>query len=271
MILARERGGVKCLDGSRHSWSKNVMKVISMVPSWTEMLIECGVNVVGRTRFCIHPKNKVSSIAVVGGTKDLSWEKVRALGADLLILDQEENLPWMREESPLPVLVTHVTSIESVAGEIEKMEAILTDSAPSLKIIADRWRQLAKQERSWSWDRIPGEIEVLRREHSHYQNLIYVIWKKPWMRVAGGTFIASVLEFLGGSDYLVAHDQKYPEFGLEDFDLQSTYFFFSSEPFPFHKKKSELMAAGLQGSIVDGESYSWFGLRTLKFLEASQK
>lgn len=244
------------------------MKVVCLVPSWTEMLIECGVNVVGRTRFCLHPKDKVSSVAVVGGTKDLSWEKIKELDADLLILDQEENLPWMRDDSPIATLVTHVTSLQVVSSEIEKMAEILTDSAESLKSVAKRWKQIAQASRIWNWHQIPGEIETLKKDRAQYEHLVYVIWKKPWMRVARRTFIGSVLEHLGAVDLIVDHEKKYPEFGFEDFDLESTYFLFSSEPFPFHKKKTELLNLGIQGSIVDGESYSWFGTRSLRFLES---
>ena len=78
-----------------------------------------------------------------------------------------------------------------------------------------------------------------------------------------------MLEFLGASPYLVENEKKYPEFAIEDFDLQTTYFLFSSEPYPFHKKSAELMSLGIQGSIVDGESFSWFGFRALRFLESA--
>ncbi|MGZ5279592.1 MAG: ABC transporter substrate-binding protein [Pseudobdellovibrionaceae bacterium] len=243
------------------------MKVVSLVPSWTEMLIECGVNVVGRTRFCVHPENQVDSIAVVGGTKDLNWEKMSALNADLLILDQEENLPWMQEDSAIPVLVTHVTSVASVANEIEKMAQILTEHSLELQKMADRWSDIARCSRVWDWKHIPGEMECLQRQHSSYQRLIYVIWKNPWMRVSRPSFIASVLETLGAVGLLMDDKRKYPEFQLSDFNLETTYFLFSSEPFPFHQKKKELMELGIQGSIVDGECYSWFGLRSLLFLE----
>jgi hypothetical protein len=243
------------------------MKVISLVPSWTEMLISSGVNVVGRTRFCLHPQDQVKSIAVVGGTKDLDWQKLRELKADLLILDQEENLPWMRDEAPIPVLVTHVTSVAGVADEILKIADAIPESRSELKSLAERWRKVSQVQRPWNWEKIPGELECLRRDSSSYKNLVYVIWKKPWMRIAKGSFIASVLQTLGAGPFLVDHDKKYPEFQMEDWDLNSTYFLFSSEPFPFHRQKAELLKLGVQGSIVDGESYSWFGIRSLRFLE----
>ena len=48
------------------------MRVVSLVPSLTETLIDCGVNVVGRTRFCIHPADRVHDIPAVGGTKQVN-------------------------------------------------------------------------------------------------------------------------------------------------------------------------------------------------------
>ena len=67
------------------------MRVVSLVPSWTETLLACGVNVVGRTRFCIHPAEKVESIPAIGGTKDLNRESLSELKPDLLLLDEPTN------------------------------------------------------------------------------------------------------------------------------------------------------------------------------------
>lgn len=87
------------------------------------------------------------------------------------------------------------------------------------------------------------------------------------MRVSAETFIGSVLAHLGAGQFMIPSEKKYPEFRLEEFDLEKTFFLFSSEPYPFHKKLEDLRALGVQGAIVDGESYSWFGLRSLEFLE----
>ena len=231
------------------------------------MLIECGVNVVGRTRFCIHPQDQVHGIPAVGGTKDLNWERVRTLGAGLLLLDQEENLPWMKEQSPIPTVVTHVTDLQSVAGEISKIADVLRDQKKALMELAQRWEKIGHQPRTWDWNSIPAEMEVLKKSQPDYEKLVYVIWKNPWMRVAQKTFIDSVLRHLGAERFLLSSEKKYPEFQLSDFDLKKTYFLFSSEPFPFHKKKQDLLQLGIEGSIVDGESFSWFGSRSLRFLE----
>lgn len=54
------------------------MKIVSLVPSITEALFDLGLTeheVVGRTKFCIHPAEKVKRVAVVGGTKNIHPEK----------------------------------------------------------------------------------------------------------------------------------------------------------------------------------------------------
>ena len=259
--------GQASIDHVRVNWFICAMKVICLVPSWTETLIECGVNVVGRTRFCIHPQEKVKNIPVVGGTKDLDWEKVHSLGADLLVVDQEENLPWMKEDSPIPVHVTHVESLQCMAREMTRFAEILPLQAAQFLELKERWsRQLSKGPRVWDFQKIPAVMDQWG-EFGHVTKLVYVIWKKPWMSVSPNTWIGSILTYLGAKSFLIEAPKKYPSFELKDFELKETFFLFSSEPFPFHKQISELKALNVSGAVVDGESYSWFGIRSLRFLE----
>ena len=58
------------------------MKVVSLVPSITETLFDLGLTsdeIVGRTKFCIHPKELVKDVEIIGGTKNLNIEKIKAL------------------------------------------------------------------------------------------------------------------------------------------------------------------------------------------------
>jgi hypothetical protein len=107
------------------------LRIISMVPSWTEMLLECGFLVVGRTRYCIHPDERVSEIAVVGGTKDLDVEKCRGLDADLIIFDQEENTKQMSELADTHLgavwYATHIISVQSMPSELLRLVEKLQD------------------------------------------------------------------------------------------------------------------------------------------------
>lgn len=239
------------------------MRVVSMVPSWTETLLRAGVNVVGRTRFCIHPPQKITNIPIVGGTKDVSWDLVVDLKPDLVVLDQEENPFEMAEECPLPFLATHVSSLSSLQKELEKLgdtfqnPTLIEWSACCLDIVE-------APVPTWNPQKIPGFVEWVKKPSRPYTDVVYLIWKKPWMSVSRQTYIGSVLEKLGARVHDFAEDDKYPVIEIEDF--KESLFLFSSEPFPFHKKISELQDLNLEGAVVNGESYSWFGIRSIEFL-----
>ena len=68
-------------------------RIISLVPSQTELLFDLGLNdeVVGITKFCIHPKDKFKSTTKIGGTKKLNIRKIIDLKPDLIIGNKEEN------------------------------------------------------------------------------------------------------------------------------------------------------------------------------------
>lgn len=242
------------------------MRVVSMVPSWTETLLHAGIEVVGRTRYCIHPRDKVDRIPVVGGTKDINWALVKDLRADLLLLDREENPREMAEASPLPYLATHVSSLPDLQRELERLgdhfrNPILMELAVEcLDILA------AGPRVKWGAE-IPAVLKKIGGEFNGKQKTIYLIWKKPWMSVSPSTYIGSVLTFLGADLVEFSDDEsKYPVVDIEAH--RDCFFLFSSEPFPFHKKQAELAKMGVSGCIVDGESYSWFGLRGLRFLSS---
>lgn len=247
-----------------------------MVPSLTEMLIDAGVNVVGRTRFCIHPETEVVKIPVVGGTKDINWDKVNELSPDLLIFDREENPLSFAEESPFPFHATHVTSVHDLEKTCRELSELFQNE--KLKEVAERWRLACKARYFWDFADIPGAITEINsslqqkaKNSSHITQLVYVIWRNPWMAAGQNTFIGSVLELLGAKGLNLFVSEKYPRFELSQLSLETCYFLFSSEPFPFAQKIGELEKLGVCGSVVDGESYSWFGIRTLQFLEKQKK
>jgi hypothetical protein len=232
------------------------MKVISLVPSITETLIEAGVEVVGRTRFCIHPSEKVKSISIVGGTKNIDWQKVEALKADALILDKEENPKSFAENSPIPYFAYHFEDVASCAKNYEQMAKDL--KSPALNEIAGRFEKLRPRN-------IPLNdfVDWVKPPSSDGAPLEYIIWKNPIMAVGRNTFIGSVLKYLGHE--LPIYETKYPK--LSDVLSREKTYLFSSEPFPFMKHKDWIGSTGVASGLVDGESFSWFGIRSLRFLE----
>jgi ABC-type Fe3+-hydroxamate transport system substrate-binding protein len=246
------------------------MKVISLVPSWTETLIECGVCVLGRTRFCIHPMDRVKKIPILGGTKDVDWEKLKSLNADLLILDKEENPKSFAEESPIPIFASHIESLQDLPQELTQMGQLL--KSKELLDLSGEWADFIQQKGGAAVElsKLPGLVDWIKKpqDFSEIKNLVYLIWKDPWMAAGPNTFIGSIFEHLGCS--LQSFDlQKYPKIELDHLSPSETLLLFSSEPYPFKKKLSELKKLPHYSGLVDGELYSWFGLRSLRKLKDS--
>lgn len=246
--------------------SKKV-SVVSLVPSWTETLLECGVNVVGRTRFCIHPAEDVEHIPVVGGTKEVNWDKIKSLEPDFVLLDKEENTKEMGEMCPCPSLVTHVESLNDVSKSLITMSEKFDNQ--QLFNLAGRWESISQAPNFGVKDlnKLPGLIQWIRHPEKKIQTILYLIWKDPWMTVSRDTFISSVLTKLGIEKYLVDFDEKYPEINLKDYNSDTTLLLCASEPYPFQKKITEIKTLPFPSLIVNGECYSWFGMRSLIFLE----
>jgi len=245
------------------------MRVVSLVPSLTETLIQAGADVVGRTRYCVHPAEKVPVVPIVGGTKDLDWKKIKDLQPDLLVLDQEENLPWMKSEAPCRVHVFHATSIQVMPRELRGLAKFFEDEVrKKLEAQAEAWNGLLQDAPLlWMWDQVPGELRRAGPNRNRFDQVIYVIWKKPWMRVTRETFIGSVLENLGAADIQVSSSEKYPHFDPADFDPERTLLLLSSEPYPFGLKWDEQPELEkFTRVLVGGESFSWFGVRSFRFL-----
>ncbi|MBT8115505.1 MAG: hypothetical protein KJP04_08995 [Arenicella sp.] len=243
------------------------MRVVCLVPSLTETLLECGVNVVGRTRFCIHPAAQVRSIPIVGGTKGVDWSRCNDLNPDLVVMDREENQKAMAEECPCAWHATHVTSVDNVGSELHRLaEAV---SSARLANHGNDWDELAErpQKTLSAPAQLPGLMQIVSEPAANYRKLEYIIWRNPWMAVGTDTFIHSMLEKLGAAAFLKQHQQRYPVLDEGAMTDPETFYLFSSEPYPFGKHISQLRSSGLQGALVDGECYSWFGIRSYHFLK----
>lgn len=234
------------------------MRIVSFVPSFTETFLEAGVEVVGRTRFCIHPP-EAQAIPIVGGTKDGDWEKVRGLKPDLVIFDREENTREMAQACGVPFLSTHVTSMPSLAAELRTLSGALANRA--LDQYAERAEALLqapfiKKPLGSPLTNLPEDVD----------RILYLIWRNPWMAVSSETFIGSVCGLSGFP--LPQFADRYPKIKLEDFSKEKTLLLLSSEPFPFHRYVEEIKSLGFPAILVNGENFSWFGIRSIRYLES---
>ncbi|MGO4998100.1 helical backbone metal receptor [Oceanisphaera sp. W20_SRM_FM3] len=245
------------------------MRVVCMVPSWTETLLACGVNVVGRTRYCIHPAEDVAGIAVVGGTKDVQWEKVAVLAPDLVIFDKEENTRVMADSCPYPYVATHAESVQDMPRALRLLAQQLNNYG--LIVLAARFQTVLNNPSPILSSSLPllehqdvAPSSVLADERPW----LYLIWRKPYMSIGRHTFIYSVFAHLGLAHKLLAFEPNYPELSAQDIAALNPILLCSTEPYPFAKQLATTQQELQQPAVlIDGEPLCWYGIRCLRFLE----
>jgi hypothetical protein len=264
---------------------KDQAKVISFVPSWTETLIESKVNVVGRTRFCIHPEIPVSKLPAVGGTKNHDIKKIIELKPDFVVVDKEENKRELADELALAgikTLVSHVDSISSAVSFLRMSSEILENQ--KLSNLADRYESILCAKDKLSTDVFWKELILDQDKQYSFEKIkstrlsyLYLIWNSPFMSVAQGTFIWNLFELFGielamPEGHIIRPEiaaDKYPQITEEK--LIQYFCLLSSEPFPFENQIESIRNKGISCALIDGEKTSWYGIRNLKFLESCMK
>lgn len=235
-------------------------RIISLVPSQTELLADLGLDneVMGITKFCIHPGHWRRDKAVVGGTKNFHFDRIHRLHPDLIIGNKEENYQEGIEQlrQHYPVWMSNVTTPDDAFNMILEVGKI-TKREVAAETLTSAIRK--------SWE---GMIQLPSL------HVLYLIWRKPWMGAAPGTFIDSMINVSGLKNCLFNHS-RYPELSEEEIQsLNPDLVFLSSEPYPFredhiHELKTILPASKI--ILVDGEMFSWYGSRLRLFADYIKK
>ncbi len=239
-------------------------RIVSLVPSQTEMLHDLGLenSIVGITKFCIHPKHYKNTKQIVGGTKQVHYDKIRALKPDVILCNKEENTKEMVVELER-IAPVHVSDIFTIADALELFEQYgklfdIEETAMKLQ------RQLKEKQ---------SDFEVLVKDISR-KRVAYFIWRNPWM-VAGGNNIINHLLEINSFENVFKTKSRYPEVSLDELSIQNPEFvLLSSEPYPFQEKHIQEMQAILPNAkiiLVDGEMFSWYGTHLLKAFNYFQK
>ncbi|WP_439153236.1 ABC transporter substrate-binding protein [Winogradskyella sp.] len=237
--------------------NKTPKRIVSLVPSQTELLYDLGLEdvIVGITKFCVHPKHLKKTKTIVGGTKQIKFQKIKNLQPDIILCNKEENTKELIEILQ-PIAPIHISDIYTVEdcyklirmyGELFEVES--EASSIILKI---------KQERKQFINKIKGFAKPV---------VAYFIWKNPWMVAASNTFINSMITEAGFTNGFKS-DRRYPEVELNDPRFKEIdRIFLSSEPFPFKTESIEELKLKFPKSsieIVDGELFSWYGSRLIE-------
>ncbi|MHA4896120.1 helical backbone metal receptor [Pedobacter sp. PWIIR3] len=246
--------------GNSISISYPPKRIISLVPSQTELLFELGMDkeIVGLTKFCIHPIEKFARCVKVGGTKKLNIELIRSLQPDLIIGNKEENQQNDIEElmREFPVWISDVNDLDGAMAMIAKVGA-LVDREPEASYL----NHLINAGFT--------DLQTLAAQYGINKTVAYLIWKDPYLFVGKDTFIDHLLTVNGLNN--VFKQSRYPESKLEDLVLlEPDLIFLSSEPYPFKKQHLEEIQKFLPESkvvLVDGEMFSWYGSRLVKAVQ----
>jgi len=243
--------------GRKVSVPNNPQRIVSLVPSQTELLFDLGLDdeIVGLTKFCTHPRDRVKSKTNIGGTKKFRFEKIDQLKPDLILGNKEENYREgiERLKQHYPVWVSDVKNFEGALSMIANIGRIVGRLQNALEMIKS----------------IQNDFESLSTPESP-KRVLYFIWQNPNMVVGGDTFID---DLLGKAGYinLTKYLTRYPELSDEEVrELNPDLIFLSSEPYPFQDKhlvefQQKFPSAQIQ--LVDGEMFSWYGSR-LKLVPA---
>lgn len=226
-------------------------RIVSVVPSQTELLFDLGLDeeVVGITKFCVHPDSWFRTKERIGGTKKLNIDKIRELNPDLIIANKEENEREQIEElaKEFPVWISDIQNIPQALQMIQVVGQLTGTEAKANQLV----------------DEIVVGFTNLHKANTP-KRVAYFIWYNPWMTVAGDTFIGNMIQTIGWQN--VMKDQsRYPEITIEQLKAYNPELvLLSSEPYPFKEKHMDEIKAvfpDVEVKLVDGEMFSWYGSR----------
>lgn len=228
-------------------------RIVSLVPSQSELLWDLGLTneLVGITKFCIHPEDLFKNMTKVGGTKTLNVQKIIDLNPDLIIGNKEENeqSQIIELKKHVPVWMSDIYNLSDTLLMIESLGEITNKQNEATNIknqIAQSFLQLKTTSKS----------------------VLYLIWKNPFMAAGTNTFINDMLLKMGLKNVLNQENSRYPELSIEDMiHLNPEVIFLSSEPYPFKELDINFLHHKLPNTqilLVDGEMFSWYGSRLLK-------
>ncbi|WP_026711715.1 helical backbone metal receptor [Flavobacterium filum] len=244
--------------GVEHTFKTTPKRIISLVPSQTELLYDLGLEeeIVGITKFCVHPKHLKANKQIVGGTKQVKFDKIKALQPEIIIVNKEENTKEIVEELSkiCPVWVTNIVTIED-----------------NLQMIVDFGKLFNKRTEAQKWkDKISFAYHDFQQfiQDKSFRKVAYFIWANPYMVAGRDTFINEML-MLNRFQNIYEENGRYPEIELEKMRQEGDpeVVFLSSEPFPFKDEHAFEIGRNTHHAktiFVDGEMFSWYGSRLLK-------
>lgn len=248
--------------GTRHERAAADARLVSLVPSITELLFDlgCGDRVVGRTGFCVHPHEQVRNVPKVGGTKDVRMVTVRALKPTHAIVNVDENTVEVVDKlrSFVPhVIVTHPNSAQDNVKLFTLLGGIFGAEAAAAALT----------------QRLQSEIEACGATDWPIESVLYLVWKNPWMTIAADTYIARTLALVGWQVLQPpggwSGAARYPTLTEIGPAIESVgRVLLSTEPYLFRQRDVDELRkqSSRPVDLIDAEMTSWYGSRAVRGL-----
>ncbi len=232
-------------------------RIISVVPSQTELLHYLGLKkeIIGITKFCVHPNNWFRTKTRIGGTKTLNLDKIRELKPTLIIANKEENNQSQIETlaKEFPVWISDINNVPEALEMITQVGEITNISLLAQQLVAEVTKGFAS-------------IQPLTGIST-----AYFIWRAPWMVAGHTTYINDLMQRCGMVNVFANQDSRYPEVTAEELKAANPQLILlSSEPYPFndlHIAELQALCPKAKVLLVDGEMFSWYGNRMLEAAE----
>ncbi len=249
--------------GVMHTPAGAAARIVSLVPSITELLFDLGLGdqIVGRTTFCVHPLPQVKAVRSVGGTKALNRDKLKAACPTHVIVNIDETPKELADAlsaAGYTVVVTHPVEVTDNIALFRLMGALFGRAAEAEALVNAFNRALAvltDAARAW-----PS------------RSVLYLIWREPWMTISRDTYIARMLALVNWLSVPAAAGVRYPVIDLDEALLaEADLVLFSSEPFPFGDRHVAAFGEAFprhagKARLIDAEMVSWYGSRVVKGL-----
>ena len=238
-------------------------RIISMVPSLTELLHDLDLldNIVGCTKFCIHPQNLLKDIPKFGGTKCVDSSVILDLKPTHIIMNIDENKKELFKQfknKNVEVIVTHPkTPLDNLI--LFEMFGDIFSRKELANMLSIKFKQ--------SLQKLQNDSKFNKPK-----NVLYLIWRKPWMSVSQDTYISKMLELINYNTVNFQSAERYPSISETEFlSCNCDLILLSSEPYPFKEKHiaeiKTLCKNCDEVSLIDGEKISWYGSRAIKGLD----
>lgn len=250
--------------GQRHVLADGPHRIVSLVPSITELLFDLGLasEVVGRTSYCVHPAARITRAPSVGGTKKVKMGCLAALRPTHVIVNVDENRKAMADaiaDLGASVVVTHPRAPEDNVALFELVGRLF-----------QRQREASELTR-----RFQARLEHTRRRASALprRRVLYLIWRKPWMTVSRDTYVSRMLRVVGWLSHPARSPRRYPELDSNVVNPRAIdRVAFSTEPYAFRPEEMEIFSHEFGIPMtrmisIDGELVSWYGSRALRGLD----